>query len=108
MRPTEREKFLSRPFYRTMSAHGITREDAVSRLEAEKAEGVAFDLEELDQGVCAVSAPVFERDGTVKAALTIVAPAERFNESGKDKYAKALKNTATALGRAISGQSITD
>ncbi len=108
MRPAEREKFLVRPYYRTMSAHGIGREEALSRLEAEKAEGVAYDLEELDRGVCAVSVPVFERDGSVRAVLTIVAPAERFSGRGKDRYTEALKSVAATLGKALSGQSIGD
>ena len=50
------------------------------------------------------SAPVFERDGSLKAALTIVAPAERFNGAGKASQIEALKAVAAKLGKSLSGQ----
>ena len=51
-------------------------------LERAAAEGVAFDLEEQDIGVCAVSAPVFGPGGDVLAVLTVVAPSDRFGAGG--------------------------
>ena len=49
-------------------------EKIIERMAGEKAEGLAYDMEEQDLGVCAVSAPVLERDGSLKAVLTVVAP----------------------------------
>ena len=40
--------------------------------------GLAFDMEEQDLGICAVSAPVFGPYNELKAVVTVVAPAERF------------------------------
>ena len=49
--------------------------------------GLAYDLEEQDLGVCAVSAPIFGPDGDVRAAITVVAPAERFGPRAREELA---------------------
>ncbi len=61
-------------------------DDILSRMASERAAGLAFDLEEQDSGVCAVSAPVFERDGSLKAVVTVVAPAERFGPRVREEH----------------------
>jgi IclR family acetate operon transcriptional repressor len=70
-----------------------------AELNAVVREGLAYDLEEQNVGVCAVSAPVFGSDGTVRAAVTVVAPAERFGFRERRKRAEAVKNTAVELSR---------
>jgi IclR family transcriptional regulator, KDG regulon repressor len=107
MSPSERDKVLDRPTYR-FAGGLITREEMIRRLDADKVAGVSVDIEELDRGVCAASAPVFERDGTVKATLTIVAPAERFNGPDRDRQIEALKNVAAKIGKTLSGQPLND
>lgn len=64
--------------------------------------GLAYDREEQDLGICAVSAPVFGPDGDVKASVTVVAPAERFIPANIKRYTEALKNTAEELSEYIS------
>ena len=64
--------------------------------------GFAYDREEQDLGVCAISAPVFGPDDEVKAVVTIVTPADRFDAKARKRYADALKNTATELAGYIS------
>jgi IclR family pca regulon transcriptional regulator len=59
--------------------------------------GLAFDLEEQDLGVCAVSAPVFGADGSVKAVITLVVPAERFGPGNRKRHVKALEAAAAEL-----------
>jgi DNA-binding IclR family transcriptional regulator len=101
--PSEQEKFLSRPHHR-LTVNGMTdREEIARRLAADKAEGLACDLEELDTGVCAVSAPVLERDGSVKAVVTLVAPAERFVGRERKKQIEALKDVAARMSTALNG-----
>ena len=60
-------------------------------------EGVAYDLEEQDLGVCAVSAPVFAPGGDVLAVLTVVAPSDRFGPEGREKNAEAVKRKAAEM-----------
>jgi IclR family transcriptional regulator, KDG regulon repressor len=108
MSPVERDKVLNRPQYRMLSGEVISRDEVIRRLEVDRAEGVSIDIEELDRGVCAASAPVFERDGSLKAALTIVAPAERFNGPGKASQIEVLKAVAARMGKSLSGQPVSD
>lgn len=92
----ERERLIKEP-------HAARTENTIidpAVLRAELAEvartGLAYDREEQDLGVCAVSAPVFATGG-VKAALTIVAPADRFGPEDQARYAEAVKATAAEL-----------
>lgn len=62
-------------------------------------EGLGYDLEEQDRGVCAVSAPVVGPDGEVRAVLTVVAPAERFGPERRQAHAEAVKKSAAAIAR---------
>ena len=60
-------------------------------------EGVAFDIEGLYLGTCAVGAPVRDQLGTVAAAISVVAPAGRFGPVERSRYADAVKATAASL-----------
>jgi len=82
--------------------------ELLQRMAAEKEKGLALDLEELDAGVCAASAPVFDRGGSLKAVLTVVAPAERFGARDRRRKVDRLKITAARMteylvGRAVNG-----
>jgi DNA-binding IclR family transcriptional regulator len=80
----------------------------IERMTAEREEGLAYDLEEQDLGVCAVSAPVLERDGSLKAVLTTVAPAERFGARERKKKAEAVRNAAGRLTDFLNGRALND
>jgi DNA-binding IclR family transcriptional regulator len=64
-------------------------------------EGVAYDLEGRHIGMCALATPVFSRGGKVRAALSVVAPTERFGLEDRDKFATAAKTTAADISRYI-------
>ena len=64
-------------------------------------DGYAFDLEEQDLGVCAVSAPVFGHDGRVQASVTLVVPTDRFGPENRKRYTEAVKATASELSSYI-------
>jgi DNA-binding IclR family transcriptional regulator len=83
-------------------------EELIARMAAERAEGLSLDLEEQDLRVCAVSAPVLERDGSLRAALTIVAPAERFGARERKKAIEALRQAALQLAEYLNGRAISD
>ena len=65
-------------------------------------EGVSFDLEEQDVGVCAVSAPVLGSGGDVMAVVTLVLPPERFGPRDRPSKIEAVKSTAAELTRYLS------
>lgn len=62
-------------------------------------EGLAFDMQEHDVGVCAVSAPIFGLDEDIRAVLTLVAPAERFGLEERGKKVEAVQKSAAAISR---------
>jgi IclR family KDG regulon transcriptional repressor len=82
--------------------------EIIERMAAERVSGLAYDLEEQDLGVCAVSAPVLERDGSLKAVVTVVAPAERFGLRERKKKAEAVRNTAAKITEYLNGRAISD
>jgi DNA-binding IclR family transcriptional regulator len=90
----ERAKILARP-QPQLTPNSITDP---SELAAELArvleEGVAYDLEENGVGACSVGAPVFGRNGTVIAVLSVVAPRERFGPEEKARAAEAVKRVS--------------
>ena len=93
-----------------LTPHTMTDPDElIERMAAERAEGLALDIEEQDLRVCAVSAPVLERDGSLRAVLTVVAPAERFGSRERKKTSEAVRNAAAAnLRRFLNGGAISD
>lgn len=86
----------------------VDPEKVLQRMAAERIEGIAYDLEEQDLGVCAVSAPVFERDGSVRAVLTLVAPAERFGARDRKKQGEAVKSYAAQITDYLNGRAVND
>lgn len=63
--------------------------------------GIAYDWEEWNDGAPAVAAPVFDQGGSLRAALTVVAPIERCSPAEMERYAAAVRKTAADLSRAL-------
>jgi len=80
------------------------QEEMLRRLVSDKSEGLSFDDEEQDPRVCAASAPILERDGSLKAVLTVVAPAERFGPRERKKKIDACKGMAVTLTEHLIGR----
>jgi DNA-binding IclR family transcriptional regulator len=95
----EREKILRSAQLR-LTPHTVTDpEEIAGQLATAVLDGVSYDIEEQDLGVCAVSAPVFGADGDVKAVVTVVAPSERFGPREKKRNTDAIKSTAAEMTR---------
>ncbi len=101
--PAEQRRLLLRGTLARTANTMTDPDDILQRLAAEKAEGLAYDLEEQDLGVCAVSAPVLERDGSLRAVLTLVAPAERFGPKDRKKTSEAVRAAAAKLSGLLAG-----
>ena len=98
----ERQKILRSAQLRFTPNTVTDPEQIENQLAASVRDGVSYDLEEQDLGVCAVSAPVFGADGAVRAVVTIVAPSERFGPREKRKNTEAVKNIAAEMTRYLS------
>jgi IclR family KDG regulon transcriptional repressor len=94
---SEQMKILRSAQHAPMPNPDTEPDEIIRRMAAERQDGLAWDVEENDRGVCAVSAPVFERDGSLKAVITMVAPAERFGPRVRKQKAEALRSTAAEL-----------
>jgi IclR family KDG regulon transcriptional repressor len=85
-----------------MSPRALTDPDALAvEIEQIAKERIAFSIEGRTIGVCSVSAPVVDAMGAVKAAVTLVAPTERFGAARRKRLASAVKETAAGISREI-------
>ncbi len=82
--------------------HTLTDPNSIrERWRTVRREGVAIDHEEWKEDAPGVAAPVFDRTGKVRAALSIVAPVERFSDAQALGYAAAAKKSAAALSKRL-------
>ena len=93
----ERQRILAQPHPR-LTPYTVTEPRALAReLDRIGHEGVAFDMEGLYVGTCAVGAPVRDQLGSVAAAISVVGPAGRFGPVESSQYAEAVKAAAASL-----------
>jgi DNA-binding IclR family transcriptional regulator len=109
MRPREERARLLREPQLKFTPHTTTDPALLAQmLDRAAVEGVAYDLEEQDLGVCAVSAPVFGPGGEVLAVLTVVAPSDRFGPEGRTKNADAVRAKAREMSAHFRSSSLAD
>jgi IclR family transcriptional regulator, KDG regulon repressor len=72
-----------------------------NELTAVREQGFATDFEEFQQGISAVSAPVFNSEGQVVATLSIVGPAFRMTKDKMQLYGKKCAEAAAQLSPMI-------
>ncbi len=73
----------------------VTREELLLELASIRACGIAFDLEEHAEGICAIGAAFLLPSGII-AAISIPVPSIRFY-GNEDRIASALKRTAESI-----------
>jgi IclR family acetate operon transcriptional repressor len=85
-----------------LTRNTITAPDAFGReIEKIRADGVAFDLEEVNEGTCAIGAPVFNQDQEPVAAVVVAAPSQRIERRRNSRMANALKETARKISHCL-------
>jgi len=60
--------------------------ELVAELERIRAQGYAESLEETDPGAWGVATPIYERNGTITAAIGIAGPLSRFDDERRQQY----------------------
>ncbi len=65
-------------------------------IEEVKAKGYAYDFEELREGVCRISAPIYDKDNRLLGCFTIACPSFRLEKEGnrKDELGLLVKKVA--------------
>jgi DNA-binding IclR family transcriptional regulator len=81
------------------SAGKILRQDA-----AALRRGWAESVEERQRGVASVSAPVYDDDGRLVAAVSVSGPVERTTRAPGRRYAKAIVQAARSIEAATAGR----
>lgn len=95
--PEERERMLAQP-HPQLTPYTVTDPEAIAgELDQIARDGVAFDIEGLYAGVCAVGAPVRNQQDTVAAAISVVVPAGRFGTAERAACLEAVKAAAASL-----------
>jgi DNA-binding IclR family transcriptional regulator len=95
--PAEQEKELRKPLARLTSNTVTDPRRVREEIQAVARDGVAFDLEEHSSSVCSVAAPVWDRNGEVRATLSVVAPTERFGPEEMKRHVEVLKRIAADM-----------
>lgn len=100
--PEEKRERILNEKHVALTPNTVTDPDELRKiLAAAKEAGVAFDIEEQEIGVCAVSAPVFGLNDEVIAVVAIVAPADRFGIEARERNAEAVKAAAIELADCV-------
>jgi DNA-binding IclR family transcriptional regulator len=79
---------------------GLERQMAAARRR-----GWAASVGERETGVASVSAPVFDREGTLIAAVSVSGPANRIGTGGGKRYAPAVAAAAAQIQEALTNAS---
>jgi len=81
-----------------LTATSITSFNALEKeIDRVRRNGIAYDNEEIEQGLRCMAAPVRDDDGSLVAGLSVSAPADRYNP----EWVPLLRATADAISAAI-------
>jgi DNA-binding IclR family transcriptional regulator len=95
--PAEREAILAQPIAKRTPYTTTDREAIAAELERVVKEDVAYDMEGMYLGLCAVGAPIRDQFGEVTGSISVVAPRGRFGPAESDACAKAVKTAANSF-----------
>lgn len=79
----------------------LDREDYVRQLHTITQQGFATSYEEREPGAAAVSAPIFDRDGKIVAALSISGPVSRLTREKLMELGEPVVNAARQMGMMV-------
>jgi DNA-binding IclR family transcriptional regulator len=99
--PAVRERLLARPLERS-TPHTITDSTELeSQLDAAREAGLARTYEELEVGLDAIAAPVYDSGGEVVAALDVSGPSHRIRAEDRPELVRLTLESAADLSRRL-------
>ena len=101
MRPAERDRLLGGRLPRATPATLTDPKRLRAQLEEVRARGYAQTMEELEEGLNAVAAPIRRADGEVVASLSVSGPAFRMRPVDLPRVGRLTKESATAISRRL-------
>ena len=94
-------KLLETQVLESFTPNTITTLDRLAQeLQQVRRQGFAYDREEVLQGVCGVSGPIFNLDGRVIAGMGLIIPADRFY-SHQEHYAAIISKAAECVSEKL-------
>jgi IclR family transcriptional regulator, KDG regulon repressor len=97
--PAELDIILNQPMASHTAKTITSAAELRKQLETIRKQGYATDYEEFEVGVCAISAPIFNRQGKVIAAIGSPSPISRMTPERIREIAAAYKNAAEEISR---------
>jgi IclR family KDG regulon transcriptional repressor len=83
----------------------ITAPDKLRKeVKAIRKAGYAFSEEEIDIGVRALAAPIFDHEGKIAAGLVVFGPAQRIDDHKKEKILKSILECSKKISSRIGGK----
>lgn len=101
LREAERHRLLARPLQRVTAHTIIDPGQLEAQLRLIREAGVARTHEELELGLDAIAAPVFDSDGAVVAALDVSGPSYRLRADGRSDLDRMVVEGAADLSRRL-------
>lgn len=99
MEPEQQAQALDRQTYEVFTpATHKGPESLVAELADIRAEGVAYDREEHEQGIISIAAPIFGAGSRPIGSLSVVTSTMRMPLSGLERFRPALLRTASQIG----------
>ena len=99
--PEELDVFFSKPL-RSYTKNTMTSPDELRpQLEIIRQQGYSFDNEELEDGIKAIGAPIWNHQGAIAAALTIPGPTNRMTPDRIPGMVDSLIQTTQAISRRL-------
>jgi DNA-binding IclR family transcriptional regulator len=96
-----RQRVLSEPLERWTASTVVNRQELEAHLEAARQSGYARTREELEVGLDAIAAPVFEADGGIVAALDVSGPSHRLRVDERPELVRLIQDGAADLSRRL-------
>jgi IclR family KDG regulon transcriptional repressor len=75
----------------------------LAELEQIREAGYAYSVEESDEGAWGLAAPIFDGEGTVRAAISVAAPISRFSETQREHCIELCTNAAKEISMLLRG-----
>lgn len=95
------ERLAAEPLTAFTERTPTTIDDAIHALEGVRERGYATCDEEMEIGVVALAAPIFDAFGCPTAALTVVAPADRLAPAVRTRPVEVLRQASAEISRGL-------
>lgn len=105
MQPKEREKLL---VYFQSSGEAIDWDALQSKLAEIRTQGYSITINELDEGAHSITAPIFDSQGKVIAAMSIAGPSIRFSDEAIQRYIDLITSATQQISSTLGYTSFQD